>query len=161
MGTNFSVEFLTLDSLTEKAIDDWHQLFESVTDTRFYQHPHWVRCVGENLLEHQMVIAFYRIDGELKVVMPLSEQVGQSRKQHPTHDHLTLNDLLIDNSFSRGGDLDKIITRILDKHDDSWWNWRLQNLPDISVLARHLLRDQSASGVDCSNHPSLPGNILQ
>ena len=139
------VQFVQSDAISPKQLEAWLCLFESSADARFYHHPHWHQCIAEHLCPRDVQLGFFSDNDQLQMVLPLCRSSGERRRAHPLHDHLSLNDLLIHPTLSSNAD--RLLTAIditLDKLGDTWWDWRISNVPHHGALMQALTSKHSS-----------------
>lgn len=148
------VEIVESGSISQAQMTAWQRLFETDSDARFYHHPHWVLSIAKNLSPTTLGLAFLKIDGSLSMVLPLCGSSGHKRCTHPAHDHLSLNDLLIEPALKQDEQkLLQAINAILEVSDRSWSDWQISNLPQSSALVSALAKiDDSLVKEDVQAH---------
>jgi len=147
-----NVEIADFSTLNPTLLEAWLQLFESAPDARFYHHPHWLRSIADHLTPGDLNIAFVSTEDQLRMVVPLCDSKGIRRRLHPTHDHLSLNDILINPATSENPqDLFTCINAALCEIGDTWVDWQISNVPGNSALINALTRtDQTLKETELS-----------
>jgi len=137
------VHIVEVSSVDSEQRHRWLHLFDQCETARFYLHPHWLQCVSDHLSPAPLHIAFVQHDNELCLVMPLCQSQGNSRRRHPGHDHLSLNDILIHPQFTADTQrLFHAIDLVLTAAGTGWWDWQISNVPHHSILMRTLLSEE-------------------
>jgi len=73
------------------------------------------------------------------MVLPLCNPPADSRRVHPTHDHLSLNDVLAHASLTQDEPtFFNAIQQVLSATGDNWWDWQISNVPKHSALIQIL-----------------------
>lgn len=144
------VEIADFRTLNPTQLEAWLKLFESASNARFYHHPHWIRSIAEHLTPGQLNILFVSLDNQLLLVMPLCDSKGMRRRLHPAHDHLSLNDILINPSLNEKPEaLFSCMNAALNEVGDTWLDWQISNVPNYSPLIDSLTAfDQSKHQTD-------------
>ncbi len=133
------VELVDCKAINPAQLEAWQQLFESVPHARFYQHPHWFKCIADHLSMPELCLGFVSIDAQLRMVLPLQDSNAGSHRLHPAHDHLSLNDVLIHPSLSNDNNtLLSAINAALNHVGRNWAAWKITNIPQHSDLIQSL-----------------------
>jgi len=140
------LEIADCSTLSQTQHNAWLELFESVRDARFYQHPHWFQCVCEHLNSGKLSIAFVYVDTQLQMVVPLCCSKGARRLAHPAHDHLSLNDILfLPNLSHQPEKLFSYLNAALCEAGETWLDWQISNVPHFSPLVDALTANNQSS----------------
>lgn len=131
---HFTTEIVDINTLPADVAEQWNALYESVPDACFYHHPHWIRSISEHLSGEPLQLALIKLSGILSMVLPFHEPASGPRLQYPTHDHLSLNDPLINPALSDPELIAEAIDQALVAIKSRWWDWRIRHLPDSSGL---------------------------
>jgi len=133
------VELVEPSAISPIQLEAWWQLFDFAPEARFYQHPHWNQCIAEHLSPEKLKLGFLTIGDQLQMVLPLCSSTGERHRTHPTHDHLSLADVLIHPSLANDAEqLFKAIRLTLNKPGTGWWDWKVSNLAHHSALVQTL-----------------------
>lgn len=136
------VDIIEANQLDSARLEVWLHLYQTTETACFYHHPHWVTTVGKHLCDDKLSVAFLYDEEQLVLVMPLVDASKGNRKQHPAHDHLSLNDLLIHPSLSSGAtnsDTTRLfdgIDLVLNSSSVRWWDWQITNVPERSAIVK-------------------------
>lgn len=151
------VELVDLPNIDSAQRDRWLALFHAATDARFFVHPHWLQCVASELMPAGLRVVFLYQEDTLSLVLPLCEAHGKTRRRHPAHDHLSLNDLLIHPNLAESPtQLHLAIECALNEAGKGWWDWQISNVPHHSVLVQHLIeRGNSNSTLNTGTETGL------
>ena len=133
------VEIVDCKAINPAQLKAWQRLFESVPRARFYQHPHWFKCIANHLSMPELSLGFVSIDGLLRMVIPLQDSNSGPHRLHPAHDHLSLNDVLIHPSLTNDNNtLLSAINATLNHISTNWAAWKISNIPQHSDLIQSL-----------------------
>lgn len=122
-------------------LDAWRRLFDTAPEARFYHHPHWQQCIAQHLSPAGLELGFLSESGQLQMVLPLCTHAGERHRAHPTHDHLSLTDVLIHPTLANDAEkLLKAIRLTLDEPGTSWWDWKVSNLAHQGALVQALTK---------------------
>lgn len=133
-----AVTITDANSISDEQLHDWMQLFAAVPNATFYQHPHWLLSVSKSLSPGELRFAFISDKDKLKLVLPLCDSRGPKRPAHPTHDHLSLNDVLTHPDCWEPSELFNNIALALGDAGADWWDWLITNVPEHSPLIKAL-----------------------
>lgn len=140
------VELVDFSSIDSAHLNAWQQLFEADPCARFYHHPHWYRCIAEHLSPGTLNLGFLYTDNVLQLVLPLCDSSSDCRRTHPSHDHLSLNDVLVHPTLKdNDAELPDAIQTVLNAVGRNWVDWQVSNVPQFSTLIRSL----------CASEPTL------
>ncbi len=145
MTNAIATDMVDAKTVTSNLLEEWLILYEQLPNARFYHHPHWITAIANHLAPAELMLGLGRINGELKLLIPLCNYRGQHRRQHPMHDHLSLNDVLIHPGLAHSSSLENHLGLVLDRFGDRWWDWQISNLPGNSQLATSLLQTEPSA----------------
>ena len=133
MSVSHCQEIVRVSELSPSNLDAWLSLYEALPNARFYHHPNWLRTVDNHLLPGQISVALLFEDAHLIMLIPLICPGQNRRPQHPSHDHLSLNDVLVHPSLSTSKFF-TLFNTLLKKVDCGHHDWQAWNVPQISDL---------------------------
>lgn len=140
------LETADCNNLSPAQLEAWLQLFESATNARFYQHPHWFQCIAEHLSQTKLTVVFVSAHDQLQMVVPLGNATGTHSLAHPAHDHLSLNDILFHPELSdHPNQLFSYLNAALCEVGKTWLDWQISNVPHFSPLVHSLKANNQAS----------------
>jgi CelD/BcsL family acetyltransferase involved in cellulose biosynthesis len=116
------------------ATSGWPELFAAQPEARFYQHPDWLLAASTHLLDTPLELACVYHDEALVLLLPLQARAQRHRFNAPSHDHLTLGDILIAPSLNEA-ERKSALAQALALAGNTQWDWQIGNLPQRSALS--------------------------